>query len=75
MGWRVVFSARSGTDLQKIVEYIARDSPSVAVQFASTLIEKAEALSGAPEMGPFLPGKPGTRFLPVGPLPDHLPAG
>lgn len=66
MGWHVIFSDRCHTDLQKIVEYIARDDPAAAIRFGSTLVDKAESLASAPEMGPILPKKPGTRFLPVG---------
>lgn len=66
MDWEVVFSARSNADLQQIVEYIARDDPSAAARFGLTLIETAESLASAPEMGPILPRKPSTRFFPVG---------
>lgn len=66
MGWQVVYAQRSERDLSEIVAYIARDDPAAAVRFGELLINKAEALAGAPEMGPILPGKPSTRFLPVG---------
>jgi plasmid stabilization system protein ParE len=64
--WSVVFSPRSESDLEKIVGYIAKDDQAAAIGFGETLISKAQALANAPEMGPFLPQKPGTRFLPVG---------
>ena len=66
MGWEVVFARRSERDLAKIVAYIASDDPAAAVRFGELLIKKAETLADAPEMGPILPGKPSTRFLPVG---------
>jgi toxin ParE1/3/4 len=66
VGWKVVFSPRSESDLAKIVGYIAQDDPVAAVRFGETLINKAESLADTPGMGPLLPGKPTTRFLPVG---------
>jgi plasmid stabilization system protein ParE len=66
VGWKVVFSPRSESDLTKIVGYIAQDDPVAAIRFGETLINKAESLAGTPLMGPVLPGKPTTRFLPVG---------
>jgi plasmid stabilization system protein ParE len=67
MGWEVILSARSTRDLQQIVEYIARDNSAAAEQFGAVLIEQAESLATAPEMGPVLPDRPGTRFFPVAP--------
>ncbi len=52
MAWQVIFSARSRIDLQKIVEYIARDNSAAAERFASLLITQAESLANTPEMGP-----------------------
>jgi toxin ParE1/3/4 len=66
MEWRVVFSTRSKSDLQRIVEHIARNDPAAAERFGLLLIERAEALSGAPEIGVRLAERPGTRFLPCG---------
>ncbi len=66
MGWEVVFSLRSESDLAKIVSYIAKEDSAAAVRFGETLITKAESLADTPKMGPLLPGKPATRFLPVG---------
>jgi addiction module RelE/StbE family toxin len=66
MAWQVVFSDRSTRDLQKIADYIARDNRAAAEQFGLLLIEQAESLANAPEMGPVLPQKPNTRFFPVG---------
>jgi plasmid stabilization system protein ParE len=64
MGWQVVFSTRSKQDLQRIVTYIARDDPAAAERFGLALIEQAEALANAAEMGISMPERPGTRFLP-----------
>jgi toxin ParE1/3/4 len=66
MAWKVIFSARSKTDLEQIVKYIARDNPTAAERFGSRLIEQAESLSDAPEIGPTLSQRPGTRFFPIG---------
>jgi len=53
-----------------------KDDPVAALRLGETLIKKAESLADTPEMGPPLPGKPNTRFLPVGAYliiyrPDH----
>jgi plasmid stabilization system protein ParE len=66
VGWEVVFAPRSESDLAKIVSYIANDDPAAAIRFGETLINKAESLADVPGMGPLLPGKANTRFLPVG---------
>jgi toxin ParE1/3/4 len=66
MAWKIIFSARSRNDLQKIVDYIARDNAAAAGRFGSLLITQAESLENAPEMGPTLPQRPGARFFPVG---------
>lgn len=66
MDWKIVYADRTHADLQKITERIARDDPAAAFRFGSLLIDKAESLASAPEMGPMLPRKPGTRFFPVG---------
>ena len=66
MAWKVIFSARSRTDLEQIVNYIARDNSAAAERFGFRLIQQAESLSDAPAIGPTLPQKPGTRFFPVG---------
>jgi toxin ParE1/3/4 len=66
MAWEVILSARSRTDLEQIVRYIARDDPAAAERFGLKLIAQAESLADAPEMGPRLPQRPSTRFFPVG---------
>ena len=66
MAWEVIFSARSRNDLEQIVKYIARDDPAAAERFGLRLIDQAESLADAPEMGPRLPQRPDTRFFPVG---------
>ena len=64
MGWQVVFSTRSQRDLQRIVEHIARDDPIAGERFGLALIDQAESLANAPEIGVLMPERPGTRFLP-----------
>jgi toxin ParE1/3/4 len=66
MAWEVIFSARCRNDLEQIVKYIARDDPAAAERFGSKLIDQAESLADAPEMGPRFLQKPGIRFFPVG---------
>ena len=51
MGWKVVYSLRSQRDLQRVVETIARDDPGAAEKFGLALIEQAEFIARAPEMG------------------------
>jgi len=58
MTWQVIFSARSRIDLQKIVEYIARDNSGAAV-----VVDHAGRISG--EHARNGPGS-ATRFFPVG---------
>ncbi|MFZ4682319.1 MAG: type II toxin-antitoxin system RelE/ParE family toxin [Terrimicrobiaceae bacterium] len=65
MVWRVIFSDRSRSDLQKIVTFIARDDPKAAGRFGERLIAAAESLTAAPNMGSAMPERPGTRFLVV----------
>ena len=66
MGWQVVFSTRSRQDLQRIVEFIAKDAPAAAERFGLTMIDRAESLANTPLMGIELRERPGTRFFPVG---------
>lgn len=66
MVWKVVFSARSRQDLQRIVKHIARDDATAAERFGLALIDQAESLANAPEIGVLMPERPGTRFLPFG---------
>ena len=66
MGWQVVFSTRSRQDLQRIVEFIAKDDPAAAERFGLALIDQAETLAKTPLMGIELRERPGTRFFPLG---------
>lgn len=68
MGWKLVFSPWSESDLAKIVSHIAKDDPAAAVRFGDTLFTKAESLAEMPGMGSLLPGRPDIRFLPVEPI-------
>jgi toxin ParE1/3/4 len=64
MAWQVIFSARSRNDLQQIVKYIARDNPAAAERFGMRLVEQAESLGDAPEIGPRVPQNPTQGFFP-----------
>ena len=66
MGWQIVFSTRSRQDLQRIVEFIARDNPTAAERFGLALIDQAESLANAPEIGVRMPERPSARFFPFG---------
>ena len=66
MGWPVIFSTRSKQDLRRIVEYIARDDPVAAERFGFALIDQAESLAHAPQIGVSIRERPGTRFFPFG---------
>ena len=66
MGWKVVFSTRSGQDLHRIVRYVARNDPAAAERLGLALIAQAESLATAPEMGVRMPERPAARFLPFG---------
>src|SRR5215831_18818741 len=66
MAWQIIFSARGRSDLEQIIRYIARDDPAAAERFGAKLIEQAERLGNAPDMGPRLAQKPNNRFFPVG---------
>lgn len=67
MGWQVVFSPQSRDDLQRIVEYIARDDRNAAERFGLAMIAQAELLANAPDMGVLMLDRPCTRFFPFGP--------
>ena len=75
MAWQVIFSARSRIDLQKIVEYIARDNSAAAERFGSLLITQAESLANTPEMGPVLPQRLANKIFPGRFVSDHLSTG
>jgi toxin ParE1/3/4 len=48
---RVVFSPLAESDLQGILDYIARDKPRAATRFVATLREKCQLLAVNPELG------------------------
>ena len=75
MAWEVIFSARCRNDLEQIVKYIARDDPAAAERFGSKLIDQAESLADAPEMGPRFLQKPRHTILSRRFVPDHLSTG
>ncbi|MEO6787152.1 MAG: type II toxin-antitoxin system RelE/ParE family toxin [Chthoniobacteraceae bacterium] len=66
MGWQVAFSTRSRQDLQRIVEFIAKEDPAAAERFGLALVDRAESFAIAPMTGIELRERPGTRFFPVG---------
>jgi len=48
--------------------------PPAAHRLGVTFIARAESLPNAPEIGPILPSKPGTRFFPAGAVSHHIPS-
>lgn len=53
MAWKVIFSARSRTDLEQIVRYIARDDPTAAERFGLKVDRtKPNRLQMRPKWGP-----------------------
>jgi plasmid stabilization system protein ParE len=66
MGWQIIFSTRSRNDLQKIVEWIARDAPAEAERFGLALVAQAESFANAPHIGVPMAERSGTRFFPFG---------
>ena len=71
MAWQVIFSARSRIDLQKIVEYIARDNSGAAV-----VVDHAGRISG--EHARNGPGSATTACHKIFPgrfVSDHLSTG
>jgi len=73
MGWQVVYYPRSRQNLPRIVKYIARDNQSAAARFGLALIDRAESLGSAPEIGVPNAGKTGHAFSSHRLLFDHLP--
>jgi plasmid stabilization system protein ParE len=55
MGYPVILTPQSQKDLERIVKYIRRDSPSRAKSFGNALIDKALTLSPFPEIGRVVP--------------------
>jgi plasmid stabilization system protein ParE len=54
-------------DLKQIRDFIAVENPSAAVRVAESLLNRAEGLATFPERGGLVRGRPGLRFIVVGP--------
>ena len=67
MGWNVILSKSSVQDLKRIARFIAKDNPSAAERFTLGLINNAEKIALAPQMGVLLNDESGRRFLPAPP--------
>lgn len=48
------------------MKHIAGDDAAAAERFGLALIDQAESLANAPEIGVLMPERAGTRFLPFG---------
>jgi plasmid stabilization system protein ParE len=55
MGWKVILSPSSESDLEDIVSYIARHNPDAALRLGNALIARAELLAQFPELGRQVP--------------------
>jgi len=55
MAVRIIWSPLAVEDLERIVEFIARDSPSYAAQVASDVIEVVENVTLFPRGGSVVP--------------------
>ena len=63
MAHQVIITRRAKADLRAITEYIARDNPSAAGQFANKLLDDALSLANSPLRGKTLKRKPSVRRL------------
>jgi len=62
------WSPKAAEDLARIVSYLRNDSPEAALRVAKSIFEKAQGLAALPNRGRV--GRvPGTRELPLPPLP------
>ena len=55
MGFKIVFTEPSLTDIESLVAFIARDNPLAADQFGQALVDKAENLAEHPFLGRVVP--------------------
>lgn len=63
MGTAVVVTSRAWQDLREIIDYIAKDNPSAALQLSERLLESALSLGQAPLMGCRIKGFPSVRMM------------
>ena len=69
MGFPVILTPQSRTDLEQIVSFIARHNPERARSYGHELVDRALAIGGFPESGRVLPeiGDPAVREVTHGP--------
>jgi toxin ParE1/3/4 len=65
MGFKVILTPKSVTDLEGIVTFIAKDNPERARSFGYELIDRALSLASFPERGRVVPeiGDPAVREI------------
>jgi toxin ParE1/3/4 len=63
MGTAVVVTSRAWQDLREIIDYIAKDNPTAALQLSERLLESALSLGQAPLMGCRMKGFPSVRMM------------
>lgn len=61
MGWNVALTERALQDLEQVVAFLARKSPSAAERLGLKLVETVFALDQMPYRGKPLRGRPGYR--------------
>ena len=52
---KILWSNRSGSDLEEIIEYISKDSPAAARNFAAKIMEATTILEVFPTIGRIVP--------------------
>lgn len=63
MDYKVVYSARAGSDFETIVSFLAVQNPAAAAALGHALLDAAEALAFLPYRGPTMRGRPQFRKL------------
>jgi plasmid stabilization system protein ParE len=63
MGAAVVITSRAWQDLREIIDHVAKDNPSAALQLSERLLESALSLGQAPFVGCRIAGFPGVRMM------------
>ena len=63
MEYKILFSEAALTNLEALLEFIERDSPSAARHFVNALLDHVDLLASFPRMGEMVPRRRGIRKL------------
>ena len=63
MGYQIIFSPQSLSDLERIVRHISRDAPFAAERIGNALIDRVMILENFPQLGPAYAKRPNVRKL------------